>query len=164
MFFVTFSVSACTASAGIEISSSCLQPSTNAKWIYLGKNNGNYRISKVCTPLARLRARAHRPNGGRCARLISEGTEVEAAIGVDHLAGAVIEVAISNCSDHSRDVLGRTHAALRQQSRGDTLFVGLFDFGDHIRAHDSRLDFEDENAFGREALGIHHARHAEARL
>jgi hypothetical protein len=33
--FVTLSVSASTASAGIEISSSCLQPSTNAKRIYL---------------------------------------------------------------------------------------------------------------------------------
>src|SRR5579885_2346456 len=73
-------------------------------------------------------------------------------------------MAVGYGADDSGDVFGRPHPALRQQARGDALFVDLFDFGDHVRAYDARLDLENKDAFWGEALGIDHARHAETRL
>lgn len=87
---------------------------------------------------------------------------MEAAIGMDDLAGAVVEVAIGDGPDDVGDVGGLAHAALGEEAAGDFFVVDLFHFGDHVGADDAGLDFENLNAFRGQTLGVDEAGHADA--
>ena len=84
---------------------------------------------------------------------------MEAAIHVNHLSGAVVELAVRDRANSICDIRGFAHSALGQQTLRNFFFISGNGRGDHVGSNDSRLYFENRNSItsqtGREQLDCH---------
>ena len=73
---------------------------------------------------------------------------MEAAVSIQFLPHAIVEMTVGDGADGSSDVVCLTHAALRQQAGGDLFFIDRLYIGDPVGADDAGLDLKHEDAFG----------------
>ena len=89
---------------------------------------------------------------------------MESAVGVDDLAGAVVEFSLGDGGHRQGDVLRQSPTANGQQARGDLLVVFVLDAGRHVGGDDAGADFEHADAVFGQAVGEQRGHHAQARL
>ena len=73
---------------------------------------------------------------------------MEAAVSIQFLPHAIVEMTIGDGADGFGDVVYLTHATLRQKAGSNSLFIDRLDFGDPVGADDAGLDLKHEDAFG----------------
>jgi hypothetical protein len=76
---------------------------------------------------------------------------MKSAIDMEHLTGAVIELAVGNGPDSASYVTWFSHTALRQETRSNALIIFGSYGSDHVGSNDAGLNFNHLNIVGRQA-------------
>lgn len=87
---------------------------------------------------------------------------MKSAVGVDDLAGAVVELALGDGYDGLGDVLGGAPAARGEEAIDDEFVVFFFHGGGHVGGDDARADLEHADAVFGQPVGEQGGHHAQA--